>query len=216
MIRCSHEPHATNMHPFVKTLDWRLQNAWNDLHAFSCISNLAYQTTRKLSPETYNEMMISILYRLAHLSFDDLLEEAVRTGLLAYASTLFMQRHYMQKPHEYLLNTYAAALQKLRQSPDVNFPSPVALWFTLVYLVLACQDTVTEDWPGVWIDEAVACLRVDSWSQAHDMLKAIMWVDFVHTPTGLKAFDASVSRAQERCAGRAVRGSPEAPALESS
>jgi hypothetical protein len=72
----------------VDALNPKLANGWKDLHA--CLSNLAYQTTCKLSPDTYNEMMISILYRLKHLSFEDgPLQEAIRAGSLTFSSTIF-------------------------------------------------------------------------------------------------------------------------------
>jgi hypothetical protein len=101
LIECSHQPHTNAVRAFAATnLDTRLHNTLRDLHSFSCISNLAYQTTRKLSPEIYNEMMISILYRLTHLSFEsDPLQETVRIGLLAFSSTIFMQRHYKKQPY---------------------------------------------------------------------------------------------------------------------
>jgi hypothetical protein len=52
LTECSHQPHENAVHAFAATnLDTRLHNALKDLHSFSCISNLAYQTTRKLSSE---------------------------------------------------------------------------------------------------------------------------------------------------------------------
>ncbi|RQM05919.1 hypothetical protein DH86_00002579, partial [Scytalidium sp. 3C] len=70
VIHCLHEHNKAQMDAFVDTLAPKLANCWKDLHAFSCLSNMAYQTTRKLSPDTYNEVMISVLYRLTHLCFE--------------------------------------------------------------------------------------------------------------------------------------------------
>jgi hypothetical protein len=195
VIRCSHEPHEAQIHAFVDALDPKLGNSWKDLHAFSCLSNLAYQTTRKLSPDTYNEMMISILYRLTHLSFeDDSLQEAIRTGLLTFSSTIFLTRHYMKQPYEYLVNLFSSALFKLCQSTSIIVPRPIMLWLMILYHVVAYKEPSPEDWQSVWLDKAVSLTRVNTWPQAHRILKSIMWVDFVHDTPGKKAFEAAIQR----------------------
>lgn len=203
MIRCRHEPHEAQIHAFVDGLDAKLGNGWKDLHAFSCLSNLAYQTTRKLSPETYNEMMISILYRLTHLSFededDDSPHEAVRTALLTFSSTIFLTRQYMKQPYESLFHLFSSALFKLCcccccLSTSTIVPPPIMLWLIMLYHVVAYHEPSPEDWQSVWLDRAVSLARVDTWPQAHRMLKAIMWVDFVHDAPGKKAFEAAIQR----------------------
>lgn len=105
IVQCRH-PSADSVLEEL-SVDPKLRNAFRDLHAFSCLSNLAYQTTRKLSPAFYNEMMESILYRLTHLQFEtDPIQEALRIGLLALSSTIFMQRQFMSQPSDHLLNLY--------------------------------------------------------------------------------------------------------------
>jgi hypothetical protein len=129
LIRCSHQPHDANVRSFAETtMDTRLHNTLRDLHTFSCISNLAYETTRKLSPDTYSEIMISILYRLTHLFFDnDPLQESIRTGLIAFSSAIFIQRDFMEHPYDRLLNIYSNALFRLRKSTDIDLPVPIVL-----------------------------------------------------------------------------------------
>lgn len=195
IIRCSHEPHEAQIHAFVDALDPKLANSWKDLHAFSCLSNLAYQTTRKLSPNTYNEMMISILYRLTHLSFkDNPLREAIRTALLTFSSTIFMTRHYMQQPYEHLFNLFSSALFELCQSKSIIVPRPIMLWLMMLNRMVAYEEPSPEDWLSVWLDKAVSLTRVDTWPQAHRILKSVMWVDFVHDAPGKKAFEAAIQR----------------------
>jgi hypothetical protein len=124
----------------------RLHNALRDLHAFSCISNLGYQTTRKLSPDIYNEMLISILYRLTHLSFEsDPMQEAIRIGLLAFSSTVFIQRQFMEQPYDHLLNLYSNALCRLRESAYIDLPVPIVLWLTVVSHVVAHKEPSQAD-----------------------------------------------------------------------
>lgn len=197
VIRCSHEPHETQIHAFMDGLDLRLANSWKDLHAFSCMSNLAYQTTRKLSPDIYNEMMFSILYRLMHLSFKgDPLQEVIRTSLLIFSSTIFLTRHYMNQRHEHLFNLFSSALANLHQSTSNIVPPPIMLWLMVLYTMVAYRELSPENWLSVWLDKAAPLTTVDTWPQAHIILRSVMWVGFVHDASGKKAFEAAIQRVE--------------------
>jgi len=197
-IQCSHHPHDATIRAFVEAtaVDTKLYNALRDLHAFSCISRLAYQTTRKFSPGTYNETMISILYRLTCLSFEsDPSQEAIRTGLLAFSSTIYMQRHFMEQPYDHLLNRYSNSLVRLRKSTDVDLlPVPIVLWLAILSHVLTHNGPSPADWRSVWLDEAILRAGIDSWSQAREVLRSVMWVDFIHDRLGKQAFEAAMLR----------------------
>ena len=196
LIQCRHHPHDETIRTFAETaVDARLHNALRDLHAFSCLSNLSYQTTRKLSPEIYNEMMISILYRLTHLSFDsDTFQEAMRSGLLAVSSTIFMQRQFMEQPYDHLLNLYSSNLSMLRKATAIDLPVPILLWLTMLSHVFAHKEPSYEDWREVWLDEAISRAGIDSWSQAREMLKSVLWIDFIHDRLGKKIFGSAMLR----------------------
>jgi hypothetical protein len=171
----------------------RLRNVFKDVHALSCISNLAFQTTRKLSPELYNEMVISILYRVTLLSFEsDDLQEAVRLGLLCFCSTIFIQRQYMEQSHENLLNSFTRALYRLRQTPRKILPIPIIFWQLMLLDVAAGSERHSLSyWHGVWLAEVIALGNFDSWLQAKETLRSIAWIGFVHDRPGERAFDAA-------------------------
>ncbi|KAK5213575.1 hypothetical protein LTR41_001154 [Exophiala xenobiotica] len=197
LIRCSHELHEPRISGFVDTLDSKLRDCWKDVHAFSCLSNLAYQTTHKLSPETYNEMMISIFYRLTHLDFeDDLSHEVIRLALLTYCSTLFLTRVYLDQPYERLFDLFSSTLSKLCQSPCSVVPEPIMLWLMILHHLVAYKEASSSDaWENVRLNKAIALTGTDTWSQAHQGLRSVMWVDFVHDVPGRKVFDAARKRA---------------------
>jgi hypothetical protein len=194
LIKCSHQPHSTIVHVFAETtLDTRLHNALRDLHTFSCISNVAYQTTRKLSPDTYNEMMISILYRLTHLSFEsDPLQEAIRTGLLVFSSTIFMQRYFKDQPYDHLLNLYSKALSRLHKSTGIDLPVPIVLWLTILSHVVAHEEPSPTERRNVWLGQAILRAGIESWPQALEILRSIAWVDFIHNQPGKQAFERAM------------------------
>jgi hypothetical protein len=191
LIQCSHQSHGNNLHTFADTtLDVRLHNTWKDLHAFACITNVAYQTGRKLSPDTYNEMMISILYRLAYLSFeDDTLQEAIRIGLLTFSATIFMQRHYMKQSYECLSNLFYNTLFKLHSSTTIRIPVHVELWLALLTHVVEDRQPDPQDWRIIWLREVIVRAGIDSWSGACELLRSVVWVDFIFNRLGQQAFE---------------------------
>jgi len=140
-------------------------------------------------------MMISILYRLTHLSFkSDPLREAMRCGLLAFASAMFMQRHFMGQPYDHLLNLYSSTLFRLRKATDIDLPVSIALWLTMLSHVVAHKEPSREDWRTVWLDEAISRAGIDSWFQAREILKSVVWIDFIHDRPGKKVFELAMLR----------------------
>ncbi|KAH8700088.1 hypothetical protein BGW36DRAFT_373329 [Talaromyces proteolyticus] len=196
LINCSHQPHDATVRAFLETtVDTRLHNAFRDLHDFSCISNLAYQTTRKLSPDIYNEMMISILYRLTNLSFEgDPVQEMIRIGLLTFSSTLFIQRHFIEQPYDHLLHLYNNALFGLLGLTDIELPIALLLWFTIFSLVVGCEETPLAGRLRVLLDKALLRVSINSWHLAREILGSIMWVDFIHDRLGKQAFESAMFR----------------------
>jgi hypothetical protein len=175
-------------------LEQPLLNAWKDLHAFPCFSNLAYQTTRKLSPEIYNEMMTSILYRLTHLSFkNNIFQETIRTALLAFASTIFMIRPFADQPYSHLFEFYGDLLFRLRQSKGIALPVAINLWLSILFHTTSNTDRAAMDRDSGWLKEAVIRANISSWTEAHDMLRSVMWVGFVHDRFGKQAFESKHS-----------------------
>jgi hypothetical protein len=192
LIQCTHQTHDA----FTETtIDGRLHNILRELHAFSCISNLAYQTTRKFSPDIYNEMMISILYRLTHLSFkSNSLHEAIRTGLLAFSSTIFIQRHFMKQPYDNLLNLYTNAVLQICEYTDSDVSVPIALWLAMLSHVIEHTELSPADWRSVWLDKVVLRAGIDLWSPARELLRSKAWVDFIHDRIGKQVFEAAILR----------------------
>jgi hypothetical protein len=141
----------------------------------------------------YNEIMISVLYRLTHLSLArDPVQEALRLGLLAASTTLFMQRQFMENPYDHLAGLYRNALLKLRGPGNPDIPTPIVLWLALMMLVVEHKEDSQGDWLIGWLGEIVSRAGIGSWSQAQEMLRSIVWVGFVHDERGKQAFEAAM------------------------
>jgi hypothetical protein len=143
----------------------------------------------------YNEIMISVLYRLTQLSFEiDPVQEAIRLGLLAVSTTLFMQRQFMKNSYDNLVGIYCNALLKLREYGDVVILPSIVLWLRMVLDVVDGAEDCRGDWLNTWFDEIISRASIQTWSQAHEMLRTMVWVGFVHDRRGKQAFDMAMSR----------------------
>ena len=204
LIHCSHQPHDADIRTFIETaVDTRLYNVLRDLHTFSCISNLAYETTRKLSPDIYNEIIISLLYRLTHLSFENEsnpLQESLRTGLMTFSWLIFMQRDFMRHPYDHLLKSFSNAILRLRRSTEIDLPVPITLWLTMLLHLVAPQDSSSSspatatDWHTIWLDEVISHKGITSWVRAREILRSVVWVGFIHDGPGKRVFEEAVFR----------------------
>lgn len=196
-FRCSHDALSPNTQNFIDiSMHPKLQNCFKDVHALSCMSNLAFQTGRKLSPELYNEIMISILYRLIYLSTDlDDIQEAIRLGLLCFCSTIFMQRIHMEQPYGLLLNNFVEALSRLRRESLEELPVQIAFWLLLLVGVVGWRKGHSlSHWHDAWLAEIIGLAKLDSWVQAKETLRLIAWVGFVHDEPGERSFDAAIRK----------------------
>ena len=139
--------------------------------------------------------MISILYRLTHLSYkSDALQEAMRSGLLAVSSAIFMQRQFMEQSYDHILDIYSSTLSRLRKATDTDLPVPMVLWLTMMFHVVAHKESPCGDWAKMWLDEAISCAGIGCWSQLREMLQSVVWIDFIHDRPGKKVFESAMLR----------------------
>jgi hypothetical protein len=143
-------------------------------------------------------MMISILYRLTNMSFEsDPVHEMIRISLLTFASTLFMQRHFIEQPYDHLLHLYNIALFRLLRFTDIELPISLLLWFTIFALVVGHEESpFLAAKLHALLDKAIIRVGIKSWAEAREILGSIMWVDFIHDRHGKQAFEAAMFRLQ--------------------
>lgn len=189
-MHCSHEPYGSAIRTFFDTkIDRRLYDVWRDMHAFACLSNLAFQTTRKLSAEMYNQTMISVHYKLCRLGFrSGSLDETLRLGLLNMASTMFVKRQFMDQSHICTSSAFGDALHELMdQDALTDLPPPIAFWLATLSVITG-RPTVDNDWRIIWLRELQLRAGIDNWTRACEMLRSVVWVDFLHGHRGKEAF----------------------------
>ncbi|RSL45492.1 hypothetical protein CEP53_010767 [Fusarium sp. AF-6] len=178
---------------FIKTLDKRLANVWKDLQEFAMLGNLAHQTSRKLQPNTFSEIMVSILYRLLAMSFPESpIEDALRVGMMAFTAAMFFRWRSMNQRQQYLDGTFRDALSKLKDA-SAQPPLSVLFWLLTVWTITVSQ------YPGQnmfskWMDNVLEDLGLSSWSDAQKTLKSVLWIGCLFDAPGQQAFDTVLSK----------------------
>ncbi|KAF5704247.1 hypothetical protein FMUND_12626 [Fusarium mundagurra] len=172
---------------FLNTLDPRLSNVWKDLEEFAKLSNIASQTGRKLQPNIFSEVLVSILYRLLALSPESASENALRLGMMTFAASLFFRWRDMKQRQAYLDESFRDALMELKKAATQP-PTTVLLWLLVIWRtnsIQGCCDEVVEE----WFLEVLGGLGICSWPELKKVLKSVLWIDCL--------FDASSKRILE-------------------
>lgn len=178
---------------FIQSLDWRLFGVWQDTRHFSYLCNLACSTGYKLDHELYSDIMASVLYRLLHMSLepDCFAGSALRCGLVALASSLFLRWQGVGADHNGSFGRFGDALNALRE-PDVleTVPGPLLFWMLMLWQGLRPAETPPHD--EQWMSEVIGRFGLPSWQEARELLNTMVWIEFLHGPQGKAAFVRSL------------------------
>ncbi|KAI6763943.1 hypothetical protein HG530_007732 [Fusarium avenaceum] len=171
------------------TLDWKLQNAFKDLRDFSTLANRLSPSSQKLKPEAFQEIMLSIQYRLLQMDFSEdpnPIQEALRIGLLAFESTIFLQiqgtKLKSQSFNEQLRLTIQATPVQGEASANVK------LWLLLIGSIMVFNGS--EDW---LVQSIRSLVGRQTWAEVQERVKEVMWVDMIHGIPGRQAYEAAQS-----------------------
>ncbi|WAO84990.1 Hypothetical protein NCS54_00222200 [Fusarium falciforme] len=176
---------------FIKTLDKRLANVWKDLQEFAILGNLAHQTSRKLQPNTFSEIMVSILYRLLALSFPESpIEDTLRVGMMAFTATIFFRWRSMSQRQKHLDGMFRDTLSRLRES-SAKPPLGVLFWLLMVWNISVSPE---DDMFAEWMYGIVQDLGLSSWPEAQKVLKLVLWIGCLFDNSGQQTFDVMLSR----------------------
>ncbi|KAM0352305.1 hypothetical protein ACHAPU_001969 [Fusarium lateritium] len=171
------------------TWDWRLQNAFKDLRDFSALANKLPPNGKKLKPEAFQEIMLSIQYRLLQLDFSDdpnLLQEAVRIGLLALESTIFLQIRGTKLKSQSFDHQLRSAIQAIPVQGEAI--ANVKLWLLLVGSIMIFEGN--EDW---LVQSIRSIVGRQTWAEVRERVKEVIWIDMIHDVPGRQAYEESQS-----------------------
>lgn len=177
---------------FGMILDAKLIGVWADLREVAKLSNLASQTSQKITAAAFNEMQVTVLYRLNFLKKrygDGTYASMITACLLAFAFTIFLQhQNHAMKRFDRIINHLQSTLLALADT-SLDLSPSFRLWM-LMTLRIAVPTDVAEDWEKLLVDRALASLGIDSWSQAQRFLKDIMWIECLQDEKGERYFSS--------------------------
>lgn len=179
---------------FIRSsLDTRLQSIWDDLRNFSQLAEITHQAGKLLDPSFVNEVLIATMYRLLHLDFSRYtVNELLRLGLLAYATSVFLQDQLASNRYQYIAVELRQLITSLHHQGS-TMPCEIRLWLVLVAGMLDPSCTVDQLLMES-IASADAAKGSKTWSEVRSTLKAVMWISFIHDQQGQKTAEAAARK----------------------
>lgn len=185
--------HETRLASQLATLnlDKRLAKIDSDLFHFTTSANIACQTGQKINPEIFQEVLISVQYRLMLIDFvGDELNELLRVGLLASSTTIFLQTQGIRIRFDKLSNTFKKLMCKFDCTNENMNGAGLWLLFTAAMLAVTHDDDV---WLIPLLQKAVKAITSSSWKEVRARLKLFPWIDAIHDQDGRRVFDRVIA-----------------------
>ncbi|KAH7149049.1 hypothetical protein B0J13DRAFT_295836 [Dactylonectria estremocensis] len=191
---------STNIRPSVRACpsgvertielwDYRLKNVFTDLQGFSAMANVFIPSHQKLKPELFQEIMLSIQYRLLLLEYPvDVrpLEESIRIGLISFESTLVLHTPKLgvKLTSDFFYHQLRRGIENIRaESQEI---ADLKLWLLLVGSIIVFKGDET------WLLDSINELVGDQpWADVRSRAKRVMWIDVIHDGPGQHAFDTA-------------------------
>ncbi|XDG10206.1 hypothetical protein ABKA04_009821 [Annulohypoxylon sp. FPYF3050] len=161
---------------FIEGLDTRLRSIWNDLTEFARSVDIAAKCKLGIDSELYQEVMISVHYRLLNLHFEiNSMNEIIRLALLSFASVVFLQWDGVKFRYEYLNQRFKATLAYVIHGAE-PIPQQLILWLYTIGAI-STFDRDEQTWFKPVLIRILGDLGCKTWDQIEPLLKSIIWVD---------------------------------------
>jgi hypothetical protein len=180
----------------AQVYDHELRDVLVDLLSVTRLFNDS-RTFVRLDPYSYQEILISVCYRLLHhhqLAGDGPKndnENACYLGLLALATTLLFQYGRSQRLQ------YGLLAGKLRIIIGRVLSNKLVEETTLLWLLftggISVFNTTDWEWLVPQIKALLSSLNIHDWLAARDKIKTLPWIDVAHDKPGKELWQAAVS-----------------------
>ncbi|KAI1465806.1 uncharacterized protein F4812DRAFT_466223 [Daldinia caldariorum] len=206
--------------PVLATTTWNaeLARAWRAMKQFCTLVNRAAAAGTKLPEQTLLAAMAAVTYRLLHMrrarGAPPEAEEAVRVGLLAFCSGVFLQWASVRLPYTHFPRVYRATVVDLALSVPAPTPIPILgtdhhpygsspdtasslprllVWLLTIGAVSLFGAADTEGWLKPLLRVNLERCGVRSWPAMRAVLDSFMWIGIVHDAPGKALFDSVMS-----------------------
>ena len=188
----------------VPRIDRRLADVWEDLRHFCHQSNIASYTGQRFTRRTYDDIMISVQYRLHYMPLPpstDVVSRALQAGMLTLAASLYFGWQHQHRPQgddqDRLAQPLSDALSNLKLENDEECPDLVAFWLVMLWKSLVSTELSSQRHNALLEDTATR-LHLRLWKQAETVLKSLGWISAVHGPRGSLVFRHLVPCAEQK------------------
>jgi hypothetical protein len=169
-------------------LDDDIAKTWQFMKNFCSLVNLAAKAQGRIPWELFLNTMTSLMYRLLHMSFDvNSINEAIRIGLLAFSSHIFLQWKLVRVNYVHLSVSYRNCLDRLESSHCI--PSHLSAWLLMIGAVSVFKQP-DDAWLVPRLRANIESCGVKSWSEMRDILESLLWIPLVQEKSGKDIFDS--------------------------
>lgn len=171
---------------FFDDIDDELARAWRVLSGFCSVINFAVESRQRISTETFLDSMASVVYRLLDMRFEaGSSDEAIRHGLLAYSSSVFLPWKQLGIFYPHFTSAFRGCLGTLTSS---HISSQLWIWLLMIGAV-SVFDATDDQWLKPLLLLNLRLCEIDSWSKMQDLLKSFMWIGLLHDKPGKAVFE---------------------------
>jgi hypothetical protein len=172
-------------------VDDEIAKAWQFMKNFCSLINLAAEAQGRIPWELFLKTMTSLMYRLIHMSFDaSPANEAMRLGLLALSSHIFLQWKLVRVTYVHLSVSYRNCLNRLESSTCT--PPHLYSWLLMIGAVSIFKQP-DDAWLVSRLRASIEPCGVKSWSEMRDILESLLWIPLVQEKAGKDFFDSVFS-----------------------
>lgn len=176
---------------FTARLNPTLAMIWTSMSEFcTLINSAAEQRGSKIPEQLFLHSMGSIMYRLLHHRFaKGSLDEAVRLGLLAFASPIFLNWNRVELQDRRFTTAFRQGLVELSlTNPDVE--SQNLLWLLMVAALSMSHEPDAVAWLKPWLQMNMEICNVLVWADLKDALESFMWIGLVYDQPGRDVYNS--------------------------
>lgn len=177
---------GTPSQPVASSISSDLQQAWTAMEKFCLSINCAARHNRRLPKEILLTNMGSVMYRIVRMKCEpSSVDEAIRLGLLAFSSHIFLRVQDVPIPHTYFPNLYRDCLLGL---PSGAIP-PLSLVWLLMVGGISLFTAADDHWFLPWLRSCLDTLEANHWDELRDRMKRFLWIEVLHDKPGRAIFD---------------------------
>jgi hypothetical protein len=173
---------------FIPNLDPRISNIWTQLYNFCNLTNLAFQSDRKVPFEYFEELLIFSEYHLLHLSFsgENNSMETIRLAMLAFSVTLFLQAPGTRVRFDLLSRDVQQSI--VGPTSFHEMPCEVQLWVLFVAAISAVTDE-DDHWIIPLLKSTMRARGITTWNEVKEVIKKFLWIGVLFDNDGERVFE---------------------------